>query len=1131
MAAALPPRLNNKTTLAGQVPKVRLRRTTISNDGSAPSDGGSSAVSKDMLELQNLKSGFQAANQEGKRISVRDMIKKSKGQKRGDKKEQKDQKDKTESGAKTKLAAKEKAWPALQEGKRPSTTGIIEKSEQKGKDKLPEQKDKQRLKKNEEESRHEAVEKANLGAESESEENAEEKVLHEAEEKVEFSAREKTKPMLQEGRRTSVRDMIKKREQKSENKLPLLSAEEKTRLGARGKAKLAVEAKARRETVRREAEAKAKLAAEEKARHTAEELELVKRQYKKMLADQAFHEEQLEVNGDQIKSLKELVHSLKQENKDMRAEMFMSKTAYGQQAKLDDLQEQINKWETLYFESAEIGASQIERLEKELEDMKQNEIENDMTAASANGGIGDSSAELRKTRGRIRALEQQLQQARGSEDDRHDQISGMRDQLVKAERTARSSEFELAETKKQINSLQTNIADLCEMSKFLYQGEELETKPQHSKESQQHNQNDNSNNPRTMLLELKGRLTQALDDNADTWQELNASKEEVTKLKNQLKENEKNDDKNYEEATIELLREQLEKAQQMNEASQHMLSASREEISILKKELEGKEESARANASDNEKEKETLTEFLREELAKAKKRNEVSQQELAASRHEIYGLNANGAKPSTNQKETKSETERLREQLTQAQQKSEYSERELAESRSEISKLYKFQGQLEQVQYEAERAYKENLAKAEERALEAEKKLVQAKEEMSLEKREVPETETPIPSERESTGDEQVDQENPETETNEPPSAQSKNSEKQPQAEYSVAKERITCLEDELDELAVQLLEAEAETATADETIQELTDQLEAAKQELIDQRENDQRVSEELTSSLKQHLNQSTETLASKEKEGMELEKENSDLRRSVEEYKLKAKELEGNSNDLKITKAELDNTKLRLRQVQLKLKEVGALNETIIDQAQKEIEKHKESVEELKQQLHTIEEENKKLREVKGSLQGIDKEMSQVIEDVQTQLPIAKEQNESLKKQLEEQVKKTKDALDEVASLTSKLNQMTLFESESAAKAKVIEGLENELDILHGSLEAYNSTIEAMEEDHRNLRLERDSLLDSSGIPGDEKLQNEIQKLCRERDSLKEMVKRDAWDTPELTLRRIRLFLREGE
>jgi chromosome segregation ATPase len=202
--------------------------------------------------------------------------------------------------------------------------------------------------------------------------------------------------------------------------------------------------------------------------------------------------------------------------------------------------------------------------------------------------------------------------------------------------------------------------------------------------------------------------------------------------------------------------------------------------------------------------------------------------------------------------------------------------------------------------------------------------------------------------------------------------------------EQSKAKEHITALGGETDKLTVALLEAEVEGSKMEEHIQCLQDQLCASQQELTEQRENGELVMEELMSSLKQRLHEATSTLVSKEEASERSEKENADLRQTLKEYKRKTDEMRVKSKKLESAKEELDSTKQRLKQVELRLWEVGSLNETIIDQAQKEIGGLMESVKDLKRLLHATENKNKKLRGIRGSLQGIDKKMTHTIESV---------------------------------------------------------------------------------------------------------------------------------------------------
>jgi hypothetical protein len=91
---------------------------------------------------------------------------------------------------------------------------------------------------------------------------------------------------------------------------------------------------------------------------------------KRMVEEKAQHEEQMECFAKQIRGLKELVDNIRQENKGLRGQVN-SLMNNNESAMIPDLEEQVNKWEALYFESAEIGSRRMEHLEQELDQVKE----------------------------------------------------------------------------------------------------------------------------------------------------------------------------------------------------------------------------------------------------------------------------------------------------------------------------------------------------------------------------------------------------------------------------------------------------------------------------------------------------------------------------------------------------------------------------------------------------------------------------------------------------------------------------------------------------------------------------------------------------------------------------------------
>ena len=100
-------------------------------------------------------------------------------------------------------------------------------------------------------------------------------------------------------------------------------------------------------------------------------------QYMRQMAEeQAQYEETMNEYADQVKQLKETVQNLQHTNKSLQGELDSLRSRHqrgrdgsaAQQVK--DLEEQLQKWEMLYFESAEQGARKIQKLEQELEELR-----------------------------------------------------------------------------------------------------------------------------------------------------------------------------------------------------------------------------------------------------------------------------------------------------------------------------------------------------------------------------------------------------------------------------------------------------------------------------------------------------------------------------------------------------------------------------------------------------------------------------------------------------------------------------------------------------------------------------------------------------------------------------------------
>jgi DNA repair exonuclease SbcCD ATPase subunit len=102
----------------------------------------------------------------------------------------------------------------------------------------------------------------------------------------------------------------------------------------------------------------------------------------RLARDKADCERRIQQQANQLRELKELMQHLRRDNESLQERLAAQQQnadvacATGSAAATsnccnydDDLQEQVHKWEALYFESAETGAKKIEHLERRLESL------------------------------------------------------------------------------------------------------------------------------------------------------------------------------------------------------------------------------------------------------------------------------------------------------------------------------------------------------------------------------------------------------------------------------------------------------------------------------------------------------------------------------------------------------------------------------------------------------------------------------------------------------------------------------------------------------------------------------------------------------------------------------------------
>jgi chromosome segregation ATPase len=90
-----------------------------------------------------------------------------------------------------------------------------------------------------------------------------------------------------------------------------------------------------------------------------------------MAEEKALHEEELEECADQIKGLKKVLHSVQQDNRALRSQVSQLENQSDHFQRIQDLEEEVNKWEAFYFESAEMGERQMGKLEQQLEEVRE----------------------------------------------------------------------------------------------------------------------------------------------------------------------------------------------------------------------------------------------------------------------------------------------------------------------------------------------------------------------------------------------------------------------------------------------------------------------------------------------------------------------------------------------------------------------------------------------------------------------------------------------------------------------------------------------------------------------------------------------------------------------------------------
>jgi len=141
-------------------------------------------------------------------------------------------------------------------------------------------------------------------------------------------------------------------------------------------------------------------------------------QLQSLAREKADCEMRLIQNSNQVRELKYLMKQLQGENKSLQQQVANlqdgsssnegSGVALESGETVQELQEQVNKWEALYFESAEVGSNTIQKLEEQLAQLQ---IENERLAEENNAMLlAKSSKKTKPTEDSVARLTDQLDQ-------------------------------------------------------------------------------------------------------------------------------------------------------------------------------------------------------------------------------------------------------------------------------------------------------------------------------------------------------------------------------------------------------------------------------------------------------------------------------------------------------------------------------------------------------------------------------------------------------------------------------------------------------------------------------------------------------------------------------------------------
>lgn len=119
------------------------------------------------------------------------------------------------------------------------------------------------------------------------------------------------------------------------------------------------------------------------------------------------YEEELGLYAERNARFKESILELRETNHNLRTQLDNLKRN-NQGAVIRDLEDEVSKWETLYAETAELGAARMQRLEDELEQLKQSSVENESATVESKERMENMCHVLAKTMEEMKIKEKEF---------------------------------------------------------------------------------------------------------------------------------------------------------------------------------------------------------------------------------------------------------------------------------------------------------------------------------------------------------------------------------------------------------------------------------------------------------------------------------------------------------------------------------------------------------------------------------------------------------------------------------------------------------------------------------------------------------------------------------------------------